>query len=473
MVRLLGTVLCLIAAVGFVAQPASAAVQNVKIGGDIAMTATTRDNFDLKDTRGVNEASTSSSDEVDAFTSQVRLRVDADLTDNVGTTIRLLNERAWDQSGAETENIDVDLASVTMKEFLYSPLTLTLGRQELRYGNALIVGDPDTNLVAVGSGFGFPIQDLSIMKAFDAVKAVLDYNPLKIDLIFAKVDENGVGANDDVNLMGANLNYAFDKNNTVLEAYYFGKITGDGTTGINGTRANKTEKIHTVGTRVSTDPIENLNLQGEVAYQFGNYDPALDENSAPSATAARRRAWAAQVVADYKLKAKYDPRLTGTYSFFSGEDNNRTTGRFNGWNAMFEDQTLGDIANKIFAPSNAHVFTLSAQAKPAEDFTAQLTYAYLQLAKKVKSGGNVNASGPEKPTLVLNGLDTATFGPTYNMAAGKSRLGQEVDLHLTYDYTEDVQIGFMAGVFVPGNAFAKPENRDPATQAILMTKVTF
>lgn len=481
MAKRLGALLCLLVMVSFIASPAFAAVQNVKVGGDITLIGASRDNFDLRDTRGVDESG--NSDELDGVVSQARIRIDADLSDNVSTTIRLLNERIWDQDSA-AENIDLDLASMTLKEFLYSPLTLTLGRQELRYGNALVVGDPDTNIVTSGGNLGNTVaaglSDVSLYKAFDAIKAVLDYNPLKVDLIYAKVDENtvvGSGQNDDVDLFGVNLNYPLDKNNTVLEGYYFGKYSGDSGVAeiINGNyarRINKAEKIHTIGARVSTDPIEKLNLQGELAYQFGNYDPSLDENSlnAGTALAGKRSAWAAQVIGDYKFKAKYDPRLTGTYSFFSGEENNRVSGKYNGWNAMFEDQTLGDIANKIFAPSNAHVFTISAQAKPAEDLTAQLTYAYLRLAKEIKSGGNVNLSGPDKPILTLNGLNGGT---TYNMQAGKSSLGQEIDLHLAYAYTEDVQLMLLTGVFIPGSAFAKPENRDPATQAVVLAKVTF
>ncbi len=477
MARRMSIWLCLIAAISFVVAPAFAAVQNVKVSGDIALWGASRDNFDLSDTRGSDETSSANNDEVDAITSQVRLRVDADLTDNVQSTIRLLSERPWTQNAQTTDEIAIDLASMTLKEFLYSPLTLTLGRQELRYGNALVVGDPDTNITAAGTAFGAPIQDLSIRKAFDAIKAVFDYNPLTVDLIFAKVNENAVGLNDDVNLAGINLKYAFDKNNTVLEGYYFGKLTGAGAAGMRtlqgltaADRRNKTEKIHTIGARVSTEPVENLNLQAETAFQIGSYDPTLDMNSLSTAQTGNRRAWAAQVIGDYKFKAKHDPRLTATYSYFSGEDNNRASGDYNGWNAMFEDQTLGDIANKIFAPSNAHVVTVTAQAKPLDDLTASLTYAYFTLAKKLNRGGNFGGSGPEKPLLVLSGL---AAGTSYNMAAGKSRLGQEVDLHLMYDYTEDVQFALVTGVFIPGNAFAKPENQDPATQALAMAKVTF
>ena len=66
--------------------------------------------------------------------SQVRVRVDADLTDNIAATVRLLNERVWGeegQAGDETD-IDLDLAYVAVKEFLYSPLSLIVGRREIK-----------------------------------------------------------------------------------------------------------------------------------------------------------------------------------------------------------------------------------------------------------------------------------------------------------------------------------------------------
>ena len=44
------------------------------------------------------------------------------------------------------KEIALDLANVRLKEFLYAPLDLTIGRQELHYGNDFIMGDPDTNI---------------------------------------------------------------------------------------------------------------------------------------------------------------------------------------------------------------------------------------------------------------------------------------------------------------------------------------
>ena len=144
------TMFCILAlAVGLVL-PVYAEVQNVKVSGDITERGFYRSEYTTLD----DDAGTDSSDAF--YTSTVRLRVDADLTDNVSTTVRLLNERNWDSVGiAGTENIDIDLAYVTFREFLYAPLTATAGRQLLRYGSGLVVGDPDTNAATISPPMPF------------------------------------------------------------------------------------------------------------------------------------------------------------------------------------------------------------------------------------------------------------------------------------------------------------------------------
>jgi hypothetical protein len=51
-------------------------------------------------------------------------------------------------------------------------------------------------------------------------------------------------------------------------------------------------------------------------------------------------------------------------------------------------------------------------------------------------------------------------------------LGDEIDLKLTYDYSEDVQFGLEAGVFIPGDAFANA-NDDEAYEVIGSVSVSF
>ena len=239
MVRRLSVSLCLIAAVGFVALPAFAAVQNVKISGDINVSGVGRNNLDLQKTKTPEIAAAGeSSDRQADFFSITRVKVDADLTDNVSTSVRLLNERNWNgdstigteanrniglaaaSTSKDQGNMNIDLASITLKEFMTPALTLTVGRQELRFGNGWIVGDPDTNGMALNSELAE--GDLSSRKAFDALRARLDYNPLVLDLIYAKVAEGSTVINDDTDLYGINAGYELSPE-TILEGFWFSK----------------------------------------------------------------------------------------------------------------------------------------------------------------------------------------------------------------------------------------------------------
>ncbi len=207
------------------AVPAFAAVQNIKVSGDILAREVMRNNFDLVKGDGV-----AGEDEMQLTNSVVRIRVDADLTDNVQTTLRLINERNWGVHTAEASDsdIDLDLAYVTLKEFFCSPLSLAIGRQELHFGNDMIMGDGvgdqtsgllsglmgtnQTTSYGEATGLQSRNGDLAYRKAFDAVRATLNYDPLVIDVVAAKIDEDtiiGGDSTDDVTLFGMNAGYKF------------------------------------------------------------------------------------------------------------------------------------------------------------------------------------------------------------------------------------------------------------------------
>ena len=95
-----------------------------------------------------------------------------------------------------------------------------------------------------------------------------------------------------------------------------------------------------------------------------------------------------------------------------------------------------------------------------DDVKVSLNYYYLML----------NQSLTGNPTTIhLSGVYN---DPTYTMKGEKKGLGSEVDLGITYDYTEDVQFGLNTGAFIPGSAFDKV-NKKTANQVIGSMKVTF
>lgn len=87
----LTVLLALALIVGLIFGAAYAEVQNVKVSGDIIASGVARSHFGLSyKTTGDKSALKQT-----FLMSKLRVRVDADLTDNVMATVRLINERIW------------------------------------------------------------------------------------------------------------------------------------------------------------------------------------------------------------------------------------------------------------------------------------------------------------------------------------------------------------------------------------------
>jgi len=431
---------------GLIFSPAYAEVQNVKVSGDIIASGVARNHFNLTNgASGDKEAIKQS-----FLMSQIRVRLDADLTDNVSATVRLINERVWngqyDNSSSGNSDIDLDLAYVTLKEFLYSPLTLTVGRQEIHFGNGLIIG----NAGGVNDVANIP-NDLSERKAFDAIRATLNYDPLVIDLVYAKVKQTDTTRKNTINLTGINATYALNSK-TDVSAYFFNKRdNNDGASDSKG----KADHVNTIGALISSSPIENLTASLEGAMQFGKNDNGTD--------ASRHEAWALQAMADYTFaNVKMTPKIGASYTYLSGGETSST--RNEGWDSMFYDQALNNITYAILPFSNMSVINLKASAQPFESVTLCVNYGYYDRAK--------SEVGTLTSPASYDGSSTSGHSYLNNVdLTGKSHLGDALDITATYDYTEDVQFGLTGGWFKPGNAFAN-EKRD-ATQLIGSMKVTF
>jgi len=437
--------LLILAGIMLIAVPAFSAVQNVKVSGDITTYAVWQDEFDLNDNSDSVSASNIGLDDEGQLVTIARLRVDADLTDNVSATIRLISELDWGNPDAtyeynDDETVSLDLAYLTLKEMFYSPLTLIIGRQELRYGSALIVGDPDTNAAADANGLTGNVDFLSKRKAFDAVRAILDYDPWTIDLVYAKIDEVYEYTNsEDEDLYGVNVAYKFADYDAEAEGYFFYKD-------------DTTQDIWVLGARGSLVPVDGLTVGGELAYQGGDYTTA--------AGASRDQdAWAATIYGQYTWATEYEPSVKLCYDYRSGQDTSKSTGDYEAWLPLYEDQTKGLIADYLFAgtnngvSSNCHIINLGGSFRPLEDLKVSLDWYHYILDE------DLNADS-------LSGTVTR-----YSMTDDDD-FGDEIDLVLTYDYTEDVQFGLQAGWFLPGDAFANA-NDDDAMEVIGSVSVSF
>lgn len=426
-------VLALLLAVGFTAA-AYAEVQNVKVGGDLFIFGVTRYRFDLAKPVGGNfDSGTNNTRTGDIWGSVVRVRIDADLTDNVSTTVRLINERPWstasDDAAGETTGINLDLAYVTLKEFLYEPLTLVIGRQNLKIGDGLLIADPYTNQTGTAaSAFPTGFRGFSQRRGFDAMVAILDYDPLKITAGFVKALEGYTSLetnNHDANVYAVNAVYKTDILGITPELTYVLKEF-------------KKAQTNNYSIRVVATPLKDLTTKGEFVYQSRKGIRADDEAAADNAYTA---------AVDYVFsEVKFMPSIGVDFMHLSRN-----------WDPLYESVVTGDILNGFLANSNQQVFGINLSAKPTDDITLKLRYLNDRLPKTV---GDTD--------LPVWGSSTGAF---YQMQ-DKHEIGNELDAKVIYDYTEDVQFGFNVAYFIPGSAFDSV-NRESATQVLGTMKVTF
>jgi hypothetical protein len=469
--------------VAFLAAPAFAAVQNVKVSGDIDSTFLLRNNFDL----GLSD---SGQNEQHGFMSQTRLRVDADLTDQVSATVGLINERVWENNPGANSEVDLDLAFVTLREMIYSPMTVVMGRQAFKYGNSLIVDSSGTNnTVSTSSSISAFAEDLSKQTSQDAIRLIFDYNPLTVELLFSKINPGtvteGTGDNDDRDLYGINTTWAVgDELNTTVEAYFFAdydrSTQGDST----GTVVGKVNTIYVPGVRASANILEGLNVQGEVAWQGGTRADSSD-----AADQQRRNAWAAQFISNYSipLMEEYKPVASYVYTFVSGENGEVGTNcnggtctidEYNGWNPLYENQGGGTIYNSLIDLTNLHIHSISLQATPLEDVTTKVSWHGLWLDKDVSGTGGVASAGHTSSSTASNVNqfrhpgDGSAATVALNVVGGENFLGHEFDVDTIWQYTEDVTFGVNMGIFNPAQVF-NGTNADAATQAIVHGNVSF
>ncbi|MBN1354556.1 MAG: alginate export family protein [Candidatus Omnitrophica bacterium] len=487
-----------------------AGTQSVKISGDLTIRGLVRHNYDLDNNHNEPATQTSTatpglagnpetgtSDWQTWFMSTTEVQIDADMTDNVSGVIRLFNQRDWDVASKDigSDNnvvtlgrgegvsytqdsnefdVGVDLAYIELKEFLYSPLTLRIGRQDLWFGKGFIVGanlrDYNNNISA---------GEYTCMTSFDSVRATLDYDPWTVDLIAAKIWEDEIGSKDDEDLYGVNVGYIFDVYNAEAEGYWFFKNDQS----IAPSIRKEHNTVHTVGLRGSADPIENWTASAEAAFQFGNFVGFRDQVDRRA-----RFAWALDVGAEcryFKDQYAWKPVLGAEYIFYSGDDDDYPTesssGTFYGWDPMYRgkyDTAYREFVGKYnytrlgwkgartnyvnsftdASYTNQHQVVLYGSVVPTESLSVDGRVAFFWQHQQRSF-----------PYSVINYPDA---GSSVEYGTRKRFMGTEVDVNLTWDYTEDVSFGLLAAWFFPGG-FYDDCGDDTATDLVGTVKLSF
>jgi len=486
--------------------PSYAEVQNVKVGGEVTVTGFHRKSLRLSEdvfnssaaqpalatTGQVTGAAPQTGSSGSSFLQQLTaINVGADLTENVSTQVRVINQRVWGalddnavdstSSGSATNDhgnaVELSLANITLKELFYSPLTVRIGRQPLWFGRGLIIGsrihqgdvDPSNALAA---------DEFSDLAAgFDAIRGTLDLAgvagmPLTLDTVYAKVTEDDVSvvttgldsSHDDTNLFGFNLGTKFDSMNGEAETYYWNKSNRS----ITVVNVDKVPDSNTLGFRGSVSPADGASVYGELAYQWGHAITSGITYDAEGAAGDAYTAWAANLGTDWTLKdAMWSPTVGAEWIFFTGRQINGSGSA--GWEPVFHGYfpdrlrstqtagfylpaqsgaTVGGTFNAITnSYTNQHTLALHGTVMPIEDLAVDNRYSWFVADEGIKP--------------------TTTPG-----TKREHYFGSEWDMNATYNYTDDVQLGAALSVYWPGSVFRSPYD-DISSQLLTSVSVKF
>jgi len=464
------SILCILALALALSAPAFAEVQNVKVSGDITIRGIFQEDLDLYD---VNTGTTGNEE---GFLSFVRLRVDADLTDNVSAMVRILNQRQWDTETASDTALLIDSAYITLKELLYSPLTVTIGRQDVVYGDGFIVGAGRLQDIE-GALAGY--NQYSMDNGYDAITAVLDYDPVTVSLIYAKINEtdlNGTAGSYDRSLYGAELSYDFDSYDANLTGYLM--VDDDGTFAYTivdpvglATATYEDSITYCLGLRGDVTPIDNLDLQGEIAFQMGEITDTLGGGAGVVSPNANRdrEAWALDVAGEYSwADVTYTPSLLLEYVYRSGEER-AEAGDYEAWNSMFTGKFYGLIYDFLAGRNSPGAGTTATTGTNGIYTTTDANDT-----QPTSNNHLIKIAGTIEPIDDLS-VSLAWLGIWFDeepIAGRDDEVGQEVDIIAVYDYTEDVQFALAAGWFLPGDYYVAGSD-DNATSVMGSVSVEF
>jgi len=213
-----------------------------------------------------------------------------------------------------------------------------------------------------------------------------------------------------------------------------------------------------------------------LAWQLGNIE--VTNPAAPASGDARgehRDAMAAQFLATYSLPVleKYKPSVNAAYTYVSGDKNGsvnydndaiKSAKTYTAWDEFNTIQGAGTIYRAILPMSDENIVSVGASVNPLEDVTAAVTWSGLWAVDKFGTDNPLQVYQPNEGAT-LTTVPTSSKKDAYG-------LGNETDVNLTYNYTEDVTFGLSLGWFVPGSALADL-NRDTASQAVANVGVKF
>jgi|WetSurMetagenome_2_1015567.scaffolds.fasta_scaffold08265_4 hypothetical protein len=330
------------------------------------------------------------------------------------------------------ENVVFDTLNVKLTHVGGTPLTLTIGRQDIILGDGWLVLD------------GTP-YDGSRTIFFDAVRATYEAKEIDTtaDFIFIKNSFDSFGMVPLIHTYDTipTKNYQMEQDetgfilwltnrslkNTEINGYYIFK---DGHREVPMPFGGDNESIHTFGARVVGDIDDHWKYRAEGATQFGFRNGQ------------RLQAYGFNSRLTYQFKDPMDNQLRVSFEYLSGDEPG-TKGTNEGWVPLW---------GRWPQWSELYVYTVI--------FTGEQRVAEITDLERLAVGWSV------KPTnkLTFAADYHLLFAPTNDKAgtAGFSNngqfRGQLITLLATYDFTKHMKGHILSEFFFPGNFYTKPRD---------------
>ncbi len=305
--------------------------------------------------------------------------------------------------------LKVDLLYVQLCRIFDWPFEITLGKQELLYGEGFLTGNRDV--------FRDNINDEP--ENFTAVKVRYLRDQLTVDAFYSRIEEahggeSNLGRNDFAGLVAR---YEFTPEKTV-EPYLF--FDDDATRKLHN-HPNR-DRVWVAGCRVTTPAFENLYLKAEGCYQWGEFNNVFLPDDEADFRYRDYKAWGGYAGAEYRFPVEYNPSLAFTVIGVSGEEY-PDSGDYNSFHPLFRSENFGELHTK-YTEDNKIIYRTTFKCEPTEKLDVLLEW------------------------FDYRAIDSTTG--TGRPGEGKHD-GDEIDLRFNYELNDHVSFSLFAGWFKPGD----------------------
>ncbi len=312
------------------------------------------------------------------------------------------SEKNEDYSKASLYQANIEISNIDNTH-----ISLKIGRQDFCYGSAFFLGNNDF------------YDGLS----WDGLKVNISPNDkFQIDLIGARfVDLTKNVSDDEPALYGAYSSYTL-KNNTYLDLYFF---SHEGGFRFFHTDLPDSPQWYTLGTRIAGELENHIDFEFEPIYQFGKIDnPDTSERDSIST-------FGGHFEAGYTMDTERKPRLFAGYAFGQG-DNNTSDNKYQEFhsNIYNDNYIVGDVS-----------LIPDVSGATSGDIRASGLHVFV-------SGISMDL----QPKLNLN-LDYHHFTADKTPTGISKAIGSEVNLILTYELLENINLIASANRFFAGQFF--------------------